>query len=299
MSAREIGLFPLAAVLVPGELMPLHIFEDRYRRLIGDCEQHGQEFALLFADDDGTRELGCTAELVEVTERFDDGRLNVVVRGGEVVQVVELTRGREYTTGRVEPAEDDLGAGDEAAAAIELYQRVAEPPPAASPTPPSPQTIRLVSYAIAARVDFPPAEKQRILEQRSERGRLMVIIELLARGLENLAAVAEIRDRAQTNGKVSPPGPKPERGSAVEHEALAAAARVAGGLGAAGADQHGVRAAEVQVQALEPVHALAPVLEELDLGRVEAALAVEPVALDVHARMLDRLGRAHAVVDRR
>ena len=86
MSAREIGLFPLAAVLVPGELMPLHIFEERYRRLIADCEQHGQQFALLYADDDGTREVGCTAALVEVAERFDDGRLNIVVRGEEVVR---------------------------------------------------------------------------------------------------------------------------------------------------------------------------------------------------------------------
>jgi Lon protease-like protein len=207
MSAREIGLFPLAAVLVPGELMPLHIFEERYRRLIADCEQRGQEFALLYADDDGTREVGCTAELVEVAERFDDGRLNIIVRGDEVVRVVELTRGREYTTGRVEPAEDDLGAGDEAVAAIELYQRVAtaagtDPDPAITPD------ADPVSYAIAARVDFPGAEKQRILEQRSERGRLMVIVELLARALENLAAAAEIRDRAQANGKVSQPGSK-------------------------------------------------------------------------------------------
>jgi Lon protease-like protein len=205
MSAREIGLFPLAAVLVPGELMPLHIFEERYRRLIADCEQHGQEFALLFADGDGTRELGCTAELVDVAERFDDGRLNIVVRGGEVVQVVELTRGRAYTTGRVEPAADDLGAGDEEAAAIELYQQVAtaagsEPDPGVS------AEAAPVSYAIAARVDFPGTDKQRILEQRSERGRLMVIVELLARALENLAQAAEIRERAHTNGKVSQPG---------------------------------------------------------------------------------------------
>jgi Lon protease-like protein len=204
MSAREIGLFPLAAALVPGELMPLHIFEDRYKQLISDCEQHGQEFALLFADDDGTRELGCTADLVEVTERFDDGRLNVVVRGAEVVRVVEITRGRPYTTGRVEPAEDDPAAGEESTAAIELYQRVAEatgsePDPAVTPD------VGLVSYAITARVEFPPAEKHRILEQRSERGRLMVVVELLARGLENLAAAAEIRERAQTNGKVAPP----------------------------------------------------------------------------------------------
>ena len=132
MSAREIGLFPLAAVLVPGELMPLHIFEERYKRLIGDCEERGQEFALLYADDDGTRELGCTAELVEVTERFDDGRLNMVVRGGEVVQVVELTRGRAYTTGARRAGPDDGEAGDEAARRSSSTS--ASPrPPAASP----------------------------------------------------------------------------------------------------------------------------------------------------------------------
>ena len=62
-----------------------------------------------------------------------------------------------------------------------------------------------MSYAIAARVEFPAAEKLRLLEERSERARLMVIVELLARGLENLAVAAEIRDRAHTNGKVAPP----------------------------------------------------------------------------------------------
>jgi Lon protease-like protein len=204
MSAREIGLFPLATVLVPGELMPLHVFEDRYRRLIGDCERHGQEFALLFADDDGTRELGCTAELVEVIERFDDGRLNIVVRGGEVVRVLEITRGRAYTTARVVPAEDDTDAGGEATSALELYLQVAETT-GADPDPSITEQAELVSYAIAGRVEFPPAEKQRILEERSERGRLAVISELLTLGLKNLAAAAEIRDRAHTNGKVTPP----------------------------------------------------------------------------------------------
>jgi Lon protease-like protein len=204
MSDREIGLFPLGAVLVPGELMPLHIFEDRYKRLIGDCEQHGQEFALLYADDDGARELGCTAELVEVTERFDDGRLNIVVRGGEVVRVVELTRGRSYITGRVEAVPDDEEAGEEASAAVDLYRKVAEvtgnEPDAAISTDDA-----VVSYAIAARVEFPATEKLRILEQRTERGRLTVIIELLTRALENLAIAAEVKERAQTNGKVSHP----------------------------------------------------------------------------------------------
>ena len=139
MSGREIGLFPLAAVLVPGELMPLHIFEERYKRLIRDCEHEAQEFAILYADDDGTREVGCTAEIVEVTERFDDGRLNLVVRGGEVVRVLKLTRGRMYTTGRVEPvADDEEDTAGEAKSALALYQQVAEatgnePDPAVTP----------------------------------------------------------------------------------------------------------------------------------------------------------------------
>jgi Lon protease-like protein len=204
MSPREIGLFPLGAVLVPGELMPLHIFEDRYKRLIGDCEQHGREFALLYADDDGARELGCTAELVEVTERFDDGRLNIIVRGAEGVRVVEVTRGSAYMPGRVAPAPDDADAGDEAGAAVDLYRKVAEmtgnePDEAVSTDDP------LVSYAIAARVEFPAVEKLRILEPRAERDRLMVIIELLARALDNIAITAEVKERAQTNGKVSHP----------------------------------------------------------------------------------------------
>jgi Lon protease-like protein len=205
MSAREIGLFPLASVLVPGELMPLHIFEERYKSLVADCRQDDGEFALLYSDAEGARELGTTARVVEVLETFDDGRLNIVIQGGEVIRVVELTRGRAYLTGTVEAVPDDPRAGDEATSALDLYRRIADatgqdPDPEVNPAAPSG-----LSYAIAARVDFPAPEKQRILEVRSEHGRLMVIVELLARGLENLATAARIAARAQTNGKVSPP----------------------------------------------------------------------------------------------
>jgi Lon protease-like protein len=205
MSAREIGLFPLASVLVPGELMPLHIFEERYKSLVADCRERDGEFALLYSDADGAREVGTTARVVEVLETFDDGRMNIVIQGGEVVRVVGLTRGRAYLTGNVEQAEDDPSAGDEATSALDLYRRIAEatgqePDPEVRETPPG-----ALSYAIAARVDFPAAEKQRILEERTEHGRLMVIVELLARGLENIAMAARIRSRAQGNGKVAPP----------------------------------------------------------------------------------------------
>jgi Lon protease-like protein len=203
MDGHELGLFPLGAVLVPGELMPLHIFEPRYKDLIADCLEHEHPFVLLYADDDGAREIGCTAAVTEVLERFDDGRMNIVIVGEEVVRVVGLARDRSYLSGRVTPAEDDReGAEAAGARAVELYNQIAavtgveaDAAIAAGAGP--------LSYAIAARVELPADEKQRMLEHRTERGRLELIMEILERGLERLAAASAIQQVAQTNGKSS------------------------------------------------------------------------------------------------
>ena len=87
----EIGLFPLNLVLLPGEQAPLHVFEPRYRELIGECLEENGEFGLVLADDDGMREIGCRAGVIEVLEQFEDGRLNVVVEGRERIRIAELT----------------------------------------------------------------------------------------------------------------------------------------------------------------------------------------------------------------
>ena len=78
---EEIGLFPLGIVLLPTEQVPLHIFEERYKELIGECLEEEREFGLVYADEDGLREIGTRAAVTEVMEEFDDGRLNVVVEG--------------------------------------------------------------------------------------------------------------------------------------------------------------------------------------------------------------------------
>ena len=203
MAGHELGLFPLGAVLVPGELMPLHIFEPRYKDLIADCLEHQHPFVLLYADEEGTREIGCTATVAEVLERFDDGRLNIVVKGEEVVRVVELARDRSYLSGRVSPAEDDRdGAEDAAAAAVELYNQIAELT-GVEPDTEIAAGAQPISYAIAARVELPSEDKQRMLELRSERARLEVITELLRRGLDRIASAAAVQRLAQTNGKSS------------------------------------------------------------------------------------------------
>ena len=102
----ELGLFPLGIVLLPTEQLPLHIFEERYKELVDECLEQDGEFGLVYADDDGLRDLGTRARVVEVLTRFEDGRLNVLVEGGDRFRLVELTDGRSFSTGLVTPIED-------------------------------------------------------------------------------------------------------------------------------------------------------------------------------------------------
>ena len=124
-----------------------------------------------------------------------------VVQGVDVVRVVEITRGRPFTTAVAVDADEDLSVGDEGDAALELYRQIA----AAGGGDPDEDLTALstpLSYSIMARVDFPAEEKQRVLELRSERERMMAIIDLLARGLQALARIEQIRERAAGNGRV-------------------------------------------------------------------------------------------------
>ena len=194
----ELGLFPLEIVLLPGELVPLHIFEPRYRELIGECLDEDGEFGLLFADDRGVRELGTRARVVEVVERFDDGRLNIVVAGGERFRVLERTSGRTYQTAEVESVEDDEGElpPEEVERVRRLYRRVAE----IAGSEPDELGDAQLSFGVAARIDFGPEMKQRLLELRSEPARLRLLARLLETAQEALSQVEARRRRAQSNG---------------------------------------------------------------------------------------------------
>ena len=127
----ELGLFPLGIVLLPTEQLPLHIFEERYKELVDECLEQDGEFGLVYADDDGLRDLGTRARVVEVLTRFEDGRLNILVEGGERFRLIELTDGRSFSTGLVTPIEDvddpaEAAAVDEALRLFGLLREVTE-----------------------------------------------------------------------------------------------------------------------------------------------------------------------------
>lgn len=203
----EIGLFPLGIVLLPTERIPLHIFEERYKELIGECLEADREFGLIFADDDGMRATGTLAAVVEVLEQFPDGRLNIVVEGKERFRIVEETSGRSFDTALVEEV-DDQDRADAAAGAgllaecLLAYQRLAEAA-GAEPDEFDPNAGS-VAFQIAAVIDFAPELKQELLELRSEGERLVKLAELLDRAVDTVLLQRTARERASGNGHVSP-----------------------------------------------------------------------------------------------
>ena len=202
--AGELPIFELPVVLLPGELMPLHIFEDRYKRMIGHCLEAEEPFGIVFRDDDGSaRRIGCTARVTEVLERFDDGRMDIVVTGEEPFKVLERFEAEGYPAGEVEaigvgePGVGDEQAADEAREAFaELVERV-------SGEEPDVDGLAISgAYDIAARVELPADTKQRLLELRSEDERMRVLGDALTELIGTLRRSREIAERARMNGKV-------------------------------------------------------------------------------------------------
>jgi Lon protease-like protein len=198
----ELGLFPLGIVLLPSEHLPLHIFEDRYKELIEECLEAESEFGLVYADDDGIRDIGTRARVVEVLNRFEDGRLNILVQGGERFQLDALTDGRSFQTGEVSPVEDeddpaDAASIDEALRLFGVLREVTESEVEA-PESDAPQ----LSFALAGKVDLPPEVKLELLREVSERRRIDRVQDLLETAALTAQRIRRAAERASTNGRV-------------------------------------------------------------------------------------------------
>jgi Lon protease-like protein len=205
----ELGLFPLPLVLVPTERIPLHIFEPRYRELVGQCIEDGEEFGLVLAAGDGAvHEIGTRAAVAQVLEELPDGRLNIVVEGGERFRLLELTGGRAFATAVVEEVVDDDDPPDESDTerALDLFGRLAETAGADVDTPA--RQSPLLDFELAARVDFGVDAKQELLSSTSPRERMAKLVQLLETALESVRLERELQQRAAGNGKVSPLDPQ-------------------------------------------------------------------------------------------
>jgi len=199
---RDFPLFPLGLVALPSEVVPLHIFEERYKAMIARCLEEESEFGIVWLADDGLRPIGCACAIAEILERMPDGRVNLLARGTRPFRIEQRQDDLAYPAGVVEFLSDrdepyDSEAADSAHGAYtELVLQ-------ATDTAPDPDEIgALTAYEMAATVEFGLEAKQGLLDLRSESARMKLVARLCRAAIKRLDFVDRAQARAQSNGKV-------------------------------------------------------------------------------------------------
>ena len=194
-------LFPLGMVLLPREVVPLHIFEDRYKQMVDECLETDSEFGMLWRADTGLREVGCTAEITQLLDRMDDGRMNILIQGARPFRLERRIDHLDYPAGDIELLDEEPGEDDDAGDAArrgyaDLVERVTDSRPSDS------DLAQLDSYGMAATIALELEAKQELLELRSEPARLYRLSSLLAEARKRYDFSERASEQAKSNGKV-------------------------------------------------------------------------------------------------
>ncbi len=202
METRRIPLFPLGVVLFPGRRLPLHIFEPRYKLMIGRCAQDKAPFGIVLAAEQGIATVGCTANILEIAKTYEDGRMDIVTFGESAYRIRELHNDEPYLEGEVELLPDDPRPGPAMAAKelTDLFEKCYRllrngPVPAIQDDP-----NRSLAYQVAAGLPLDLEIRQAVLEARVEEDRRRLLIEKLGQMLPELERIEKARSKVSGNG---------------------------------------------------------------------------------------------------
>ena len=202
MRPERIPLFPLNVVLLPGAELPLHIFELRYREMVKNCLEEKSEFGMLLSLPKGLARVGCTAEILSVAKRYQDGRMDILTAGRAPFRVVELFQQNPLLEGHVDYLEDREIAPPPRIQRelVELFEACHTlifddyPKDLEAGAPENP------SYLVAAALPMDLLWKQQILELRSEADRQERLVAYLREWAPHLQKAEATRQRSAGNG---------------------------------------------------------------------------------------------------
>ena len=186
-------LFPLDLVLLPGAPLPLHIFEPRYKEMIGECLEQKKPFGIVRASEEGVADVGCTAEILEVTKRYDDGRMDILTRGVERFEVLGVNEERSFLQAEVALIEDEPGKPPPQMVqqAVRLHAEIVKLSGAEAAGPE--ESADRLSFLLAGSLPLDLAFKQKLLSNLSEAKRLEAVVEYLRAVLPGLRRAAKAR----------------------------------------------------------------------------------------------------------
>lgn len=194
-------VFPLSLVLYPGEQLPLHIFEMRYREMVAYCLETFSEFGVLLTNDGKMVEVGCTAVIERVVNTYDDGRLDVIVTGRNRFKVLGLFDKESYLTANVVNIEepDEEIRVDLRERVITQHMRLLELA-GRKIRPTMYQDLDGISFFIAHNVGLKPEQKQEVLELLTENERIHYLTTHLETLIPRVEQFEDVRKKVQTNG---------------------------------------------------------------------------------------------------
>ena len=201
-TAELLPLFPLEVALLPGVQLPLHIFEPRYREMVGEAIERKSPFGVVLVLDQKLTNAGCTAIVERVTRRYDDGRFDIETRGVSRFKIVALNQSRAYLQGRVDFFGDEGSSeqdpdlvGKVAALARQVIglQGGGIPPGMTG-------SSGNLSFIVAGSILLENRFKQQLLIERSENSRLTLLEEHLPQVIQQLRKSQRARQLAGSNG---------------------------------------------------------------------------------------------------
>lgn len=194
-------LFPLDLVLLPGATLPLHIFEPRYREMIGECIEQKRTFGVVRAKEQGISDVGCTAEIVTVANTYPDGRMDIVTRGIDRFEVMQVNQDRSFLQAEVLYLRDspDAPAPGDITKAVKLHGEILS---LAGAKPESSLAVEdgRLAFHIASSVPLDLDFKQNLLAMNSEAERIAALIGFFEAILPKLRHSVHVRQKAGGNG---------------------------------------------------------------------------------------------------
>ena len=194
-------LFPLDLVLLPGTPLPLHIFEPRYQEMISECLDRSQQFGVVRGKDQELAEIGCTAEILTVTKKYPDGRMDIVTEGRARFEVIQLNQERSFLQAEVFYLHDDpeTASQEEVAQAMKLHGEIMTLA-GAEPEKSSEIDEGQLSFHLAGSLPLDLDFKQTLLGMKSEVERLRAIISFFETILPAMRRTVHVRRKAGGNG---------------------------------------------------------------------------------------------------
>ncbi len=197
----SLPLFPLGVVLYPNETMPLHIFESRYQDLVAYCLEYDHPFGVILFEEGNMADVGCTARIEKVTARYEDGKMDILVRGERRFRLVDVRQERTYLTATVELLEDPQQSPrtDLKERAITQHMKLLE---LAGRTvrPSLYQGVRDVSYVMAHNAGLSLEQKQKVLELSGENDRIAYLVDHFEDLIPRVEQMEDVRRKIRSNG---------------------------------------------------------------------------------------------------